>query len=192
MNLNNHEDMIEEFQRMAMTGDGESALQLAEIYDYGIGVPQDSKEAAKWYELAVKNGSDACISRLAKLYDQDDTMPDGKSKAFALYMSAAKGGDSRAKIRIGEMLLNGLGVSKDKQKALQWFMFAAQDGVPEAYYKIGCLIHEEGETDEAEAIRWLDKASQKGHVSAANKLRAIKAKHIAKKYMENIHGGALH
>lgn len=43
-------------KRAAKHGDGQGAYLLATLYDQGLGIPRDEKQAAKWYAEAKKRG----------------------------------------------------------------------------------------------------------------------------------------
>ena len=54
----------------ADNGDAKAQLNLGIMLRFGLGVPKDEKEAAKWYRLAAKNSIDqekASIFELEKL-----------------------------------------------------------------------------------------------------------------------------
>ena len=46
-------------------GGEDSAMKLAVIYHYGIGIDRDLAEARRWYEKAAKNGDSAAAYALS-------------------------------------------------------------------------------------------------------------------------------
>ena len=44
------------FLRLAAHGDADAQFSLGTLYDEGHGVPQDYKEALKWYRLSAEQG----------------------------------------------------------------------------------------------------------------------------------------
>jgi len=62
--------------------------QLGRMYELGLGLPQNSKKAAYWYEKAVKQGDPAAAGRLALLYSRGDGVPKDILKAQALFRKA--------------------------------------------------------------------------------------------------------
>jgi hypothetical protein len=45
---------LAEWRPLAKQGDAEVQFNLGLMYEQGLGVPQDDKEAVKWYRLATK------------------------------------------------------------------------------------------------------------------------------------------
>lgn len=53
---------------LAEAGDVNMQMLVGSIHDFGQGVPQDDAEAAKWYEMAAKQGSAKAQYQLGALY----------------------------------------------------------------------------------------------------------------------------
>ena len=51
-----YETALREFKPLAEQGIAEAQFNLGVMYVTGQGVPQDNKEAAKWYRLAAEQG----------------------------------------------------------------------------------------------------------------------------------------
>ena len=66
---------VEILQEAAEQGDTEAQAKLGRAYYYGEGVPQDYKEAAKWYRKAAEQGVDATMVALGALYLQGEGVP---------------------------------------------------------------------------------------------------------------------
>ena len=47
---------LQEWTPLAEAGDEVAQYNLGVMYDNGLGVPQDPKEAVKWYRLAAEQG----------------------------------------------------------------------------------------------------------------------------------------
>ena len=47
---------LQEWTPLAEAGDAEAQIYLCSMYALGTGVPQDYKEALKWYRLAAEQG----------------------------------------------------------------------------------------------------------------------------------------
>ena len=52
----------------ASSGDTESQLQLADMYENGFGVPLDYGQAAYWYRKAAEQGSAGAQTSLGQMY----------------------------------------------------------------------------------------------------------------------------
>ena len=59
---------FEEAKRLAEDGDAEAQNDLGVMYGNGEGVPQDYKEAVKWYRLAAEQGVAAAQYNLGGMY----------------------------------------------------------------------------------------------------------------------------
>jgi len=60
-------------------------------YDKGQGVPQDYREALKWYRLAAEQGNAAAQNNLGTMYERGLGVPQDKVLAYALYNLSAAG-----------------------------------------------------------------------------------------------------
>jgi uncharacterized protein len=54
-NKKNIPQALKALQNDAENGDAKAQFHLSIMLGFGLGVPKDEKEAAKWYKLAVKN-----------------------------------------------------------------------------------------------------------------------------------------
>ncbi|MEA3487490.1 MAG: tetratricopeptide repeat protein [Thermodesulfobacteriota bacterium] len=62
-------------------GNGEAESALGDKYYYGIGVPKDYKEAAKWYRKAAEQGNALAQCSLGFMYDKGEGVPHDYMKA---------------------------------------------------------------------------------------------------------------
>ena len=51
-----YEAALKELRPLAQEGDPAAQTNLGMMYDFGFGVPQDDKEAVRWYRLAAAAG----------------------------------------------------------------------------------------------------------------------------------------
>ena len=106
------------------------------MYAFGKGVPQDDKEANKWFRLAPDGGVEMQKRVGNKYYIGDDTneVPQDDKEAIKWYRLAAEQGDAEAQYSLGAMY--GLGASnEDRQdlvEAYKWYRLAAEQGYPDA------------------------------------------------------------
>jgi hypothetical protein len=66
------------------------------MYANGQGVEQDFTQAAKWYDLAAKQGVAPAQFRLGELYAAGKSVPLDLERAYAWFSVAAKAGHSQA------------------------------------------------------------------------------------------------
>ena len=155
----------------SLAGQGSQSAQygLGELYFLGQGVPQDDRQAAKWYGMAAGSGHVAAQSRLGAMYDQGRGVPPNLSKAMKWYRKAAQQGDLRAQISLGLIYGTGRGVPQNYFQALKWFRLAAERGDSLAQYDLG-LIYAGGydvvAKDDVQALVWFSLAANGGNDDA--------------------------
>jgi TPR repeat protein len=65
------------------------------MYHEGKGVPQDSREALKWYRLAADQGDPAAQFSLGLMYDRGNGVPQNYVQAYMWYSLAATSGSAK-------------------------------------------------------------------------------------------------
>ena len=113
--------------------------QLGFLYDRGIGVPKDYREARKLYEKAAALGDAIAINNLGYMYEAGNGVPKDLGRARDLYGQAAALGQLLAMVNLGNLYRNGRGVPKDYAQARQWYEKAAAGGRTAAMVQLGDL-----------------------------------------------------
>jgi TPR repeat protein len=72
-------------------------------YSLGDGVPEDDKEAVKWYRLAAAEGHARAQFLLGSMYDDGEGLPEDPKEAVKFYRLAAEQGHAKAQARLNEM-----------------------------------------------------------------------------------------
>lgn len=116
------------FKRAAAQDDSMAMHYLGEIYEHGAGVPQNFKQARRWYEKSVAaEGGDLStlpsaesMYELGWMYEQGLGVKQDYVKARAWYEKAAALGRRDAMRRLAILYNNGLGVKRNPQKARVW------------------------------------------------------------------------
>ena len=126
------EGAVKWFSKSAVKGNIKAQLVLGEMYDKGLGVPQDYKEAFKWLSLAAGQGSAKGQHYLGYMYYNGKGAPQDYKEAVKWISLAAEQGNSGAQTNLGFLYKNGLGVIKDSAQAHKWFNIASANGVLEA------------------------------------------------------------
>ena len=67
---------------LAEGGDAKSQYNLALIYDWGDGTPENNQEAIRWYTLAAEQGHSAAQYNLGLMYDEGDGVPENNGHAI--------------------------------------------------------------------------------------------------------------
>jgi TPR repeat protein len=134
----------------------------------GIDLPQDSAQAAQWFERAARQGDVDAQKLLAYRYQEGDGAAMSYAWALEWMRKAAEQGDVDAQVDVGSRYLRGKGVSPDKPEAIRWFRLAAEQGHPEAQYELGRLLSSADMPRHAhvEAALWLARAAAQGNSNA--------------------------
>ncbi|HEX4926400.1 MAG TPA: hypothetical protein VFV74_00220 [Burkholderiales bacterium] len=164
-------DALRWYERAAAKGYGVSALNAAQMYEMGLGVPKNAGEARKRYRALAARGDGEALYRVAKLAAQAGDF----EEAVHGYSRRIRDNDTRAMLDLGEMYEHGRGVKKDARRAAQLYERAAE---PSAWAraKLGILYLQGGEglpKDYAQARHWLERASADGNASARNNLGVV-------------------
>ena len=91
-------DYITDLKKRAKQGDALFQFLLANTYDFGDhDVPQDYKEAVRWYRAAAEQGLAAAQNNLGAMYDEGQGVPQDYIQAHMWYNLAASDltGDDR-------------------------------------------------------------------------------------------------
>ena len=100
------ESELERTKRLANEGDALAQYNLGVMYDEGLGVPQDYKEAVKWYRMAAEHGIAKAQSGLGVCYANGLGVTKIPIEGYAWYKIAIANGDEDAKELIKEVELS--------------------------------------------------------------------------------------
>ena len=168
-------------------GDEDSAYFLGLMYANGVGVVEDSAEAAKWWRKALDGPAQFNLGLMYELgwgVAQDDSEA---SRCFRLarfegysakddacsvkwYHKAAERGSGEMQFRLGREYQFGIDiVAHDSGEAAKWYRKAADQGYAPAQLRLG-LMYETGwggvRRDMAVAVMWYRKAAEQGNAEA--------------------------
>jgi len=121
-----------ELRARAEAGDAIAQYNLAVTYDFGEDVPENNKEAVKWYRLAANQGVSEAQFNLALMYDEGEGVPVNDKEAVKWYRLAAKQGVANAQNNLAVMYANGEGVARNYVAALMWANIAVKNGAKNA------------------------------------------------------------
>jgi TPR repeat protein len=161
-------NLFKETLKKAEAGDAEAQFNLGNKYWNGQGVPQDYKEAVKWYLKAAEQGLAEARALLGVMHADGQGVPQDYKEAIKWYTKAAEQGYAKAQFNLGVMYDNGQGVSQDYKEAVKWYTKAAEQGIAEAQFNLA-LRYANGQgvrKDYKEAIKWSTKAAEQGYAKA--------------------------
>jgi TPR repeat protein len=123
---------VKEFRTAAEEGHADSQFNLGLMYEKGIGVSKDEKEAVAWYLKAALQGKSYAQYNLAVLYENGRGSDVNFAQAHQWYRKAAVQGDGLAVGNLGMLYLRGQGVKEDKVAGLALLLLSVtMDNSPE-------------------------------------------------------------
>jgi len=125
-----------EFLTAAKDGHADSQFNVALMYEQGIGVSKDEKEAVVWYGKSAAHGNAAAQFNLGVLYENGRGTKIDYVKANELYRKASVQGDPLAIGNLGMLYVRGQGVKENKVAGVALLMVSASlDSSPQNHAK---------------------------------------------------------
>lgn len=150
---------------LAERGDDAAQTLIAELYQQGLGIAQDTKEAAKWYEIAAKSGNrEAQFAYALKLLKGKD-VPQNKQEGVVMMKKAAEAGHPIAMFNHANQIIADRPTSAGYRLALPFYEKAAENRLADAYYALSVIYKEglaNGIQNPKKARDWLEKAARAG------------------------------
>ena len=115
---------VKEFRSAADKGDANSQFNIGLMYEQGIGVGKDEREAVAWYRKAAEQGNSNAQYNLAVLYENGRGTKVDFAQARQWYRKAAAQGDELAVGNLGMLYVRGQGVTEDKVAGLALLMLS--------------------------------------------------------------------
>jgi hypothetical protein len=143
MRAPDREGPIRLYRENADKGDAFAQLNLAWLYDRGIGgLPKDDREAARLYKLAADQGNAVAQNNLGLFYQEGrGDLPQDDIKAARLYRLAAEQDNAEAQYNLANFFLAGRGgLQKDDCQAKHFFTLAAHQGYRDAISRLDHLL----------------------------------------------------
>ncbi len=121
-------------------GNDYAQTMLGFMYDQGLGVPRDSREALRWFEMAAEQGNVTAQTNLGVLYYEGRGVPQDSRQALEWLLQGAEQGDKAAQLRLGTLYQYGRGnVPQNLIEAIRWFRLAAEQGSEQAAEQLRLL-----------------------------------------------------
>jgi TPR repeat protein len=116
----------------AEQGYASAQFSLGLMYSNGQGVPQDDKEALKWWRKAAEQGHGKAQFNLGVAYANDKGVAQDYKEAFKWYRKAAEQGLADAQRDLGVAYGTGRGVAQDTVNAYAWCNVGSANGSDKA------------------------------------------------------------
>ena len=173
-----YDEAIKWYRRAAAKGFRPSEMNLAQMYEKGIGVTQDTAEARSRYRRLAGLGDNEARYRAAKLAADAKDYPE----ALKLYERGVRDEDWRSILDLGELHEHGRGVPRDVGRAVALYERVAHQSAW-ARFKLG-VIFLQGDAiprDYAKAGQWLRRSADDGNAGARNNLAWMHEKGLGMK-----------
>lgn len=161
----------------ASRGDAKAQFIVASRYLDGVGVEQDIRKAAHWYQLAAARGLAPAQYRLATLFERGKGVPQDVAAALLWYERAAEGGNTKAMHNAAVIAAGNQAGAPNYDKAFRWFKAAAERGLKDSQFNLA-VLHERGlgaKVDKAEAMFWYTLAGNQGDQDAEKRAAELAA-----------------
>jgi TPR repeat protein len=133
---NNMPLAYKEFRAAAEEGHSDSQFNVGLMYERGIGVGKDEKEAIVWYGKAADQGNVLAQYNLAVLYENGRGTAVDFAQANEWYRKASAQGDSLAIGNLGMLYVRGQGVKENTIAGLALLLVSAtMDPSPQNHAK---------------------------------------------------------
>jgi TPR repeat protein len=114
-----------QFLAAAQAGHADSQFNVALMYEQGIGVGKDEKEAVVWYGKAAEQGHAAAQYNLGVLFENGRGTGIDFAKANEWYRKASVQGDALAIGNLGMLYVRGQGVKENKVAGVALLLVSA-------------------------------------------------------------------
>jgi TPR repeat protein len=126
--LTEHSLETERLISKAENGTAEDKYELGLRYEKGIGVPQSSQDAVRWYRLSAMQGYREGQYKLCELSERGQGLPQDYQEALRWCGLAAEQGHGRAMFILGRLYHTAHGVPHDLVRAHMWYNLATAHG----------------------------------------------------------------
>jgi TPR repeat protein len=157
---------------LAEEGEPSARNVMGRMYELGLGVEQDLKAAAHWFELGARAGNSEAQNNIAVMYSLGQGVQLSPRLAMQWYRRAADGGHAIAQYNLGVIYEEGWGVRKSDVKAMRWYRLAAAQDLQPAQHNLS-LMYLSGRgvvRNHAKAIELLKRAAAHSYAPAQNDL----------------------
>ena len=152
----------------AAQGDGPAHTLLGQMYEQGLGVPQDYAKAAEWYVKGAALGDVHSQFSLGVLLAEGRGIKENKKQAADFFELAASKNHPVALYNLSLIYVDGFVRPQDLAKAAELMERAANLDYAPAQYDLAAF-YKEGRgvpRDDAKVVYWLGRAAEAGHNNA--------------------------
>jgi TPR repeat protein len=147
------------WMKVAEKGDAEGQNNVGFLYERGLGVSQDYKQAEAWYMMASDQGLPSAKHNLAMLTYKGHINNKDWRKSVEWLKEADQMDFSPSTYMLGVLYMRGEGIFKDREVAFDLFKKAAKLGEARGQYMVGYIhqsgmLHPDEESDYERGYLW--------------------------------------
>ena len=136
------DDLFDSQMKLAKQGDAEAQFKVGEMYEIGLGVKQNKREAVYWITRSANQKYETAGFKLL-YWNVEKKGLKGENKAKVEELNEkAKQGNAQAQYYLGKMYAHGVGLKKNPDVAIDWLNKAALVGVLEAEIELASIQEE--------------------------------------------------
>ena len=136
------DDLFDSQMKLAKQGNAEAQFKIGEMYENGIGVKQNKREAIYWITRSANQEHEIAGFKLL-YWNVEKKGLEGKNKTkVGKLNNKAKQGNAQAQYYLGKMYAYGVGINKNPDVAIDWLEKAASAGVLEAELELTSVREE--------------------------------------------------
>jgi TPR repeat protein len=165
----NYELALTWLKPLAEKGHTRAQYYAGWMYENGLGVAIDHREAARWYRLAAEQGDSFSQTQLGYFYEKGLGVARADKLAAQWYARSAEAGDRQGQMYLATLYRDGRGVARDFKEAEKWFSMAADQGSAWAQMNLGLLYTHGGDgvpLDYVKAVDFFRKAADQNDADA--------------------------
>ena len=135
-------DLFDSQMKLAKQGNPEAQFKVGEMYETGVGVERNMKEAIYWTTRSANQKYETARFKLLYWDMEKRGLSDKNKMKLEELNQKAKQGNAQAQYYLGKMYAYGVGINKNPDVAVDWLRKAASVGVLEAELVLGYLMEE--------------------------------------------------
>ncbi len=116
----------------AEQGDADAQCDVGQIYERGLGVPQDLRQAATWYQRAAEQGYERGLIQFGRMLWAGLGVQQNAVRAVECWLRPAEQGVADAQRRLGDAYALGKGVPWSYHEGAGWYRKAGLQGDAQA------------------------------------------------------------
>lgn len=157
----NMSDALKYYNYSADLGNIDSMLQLASIYQNGLGVPVSFTVAEKFYNMAINLNSDTARYGLALLLLSVHLTPYSRKLALRHLLVSSSNGCNLSTNHLGVLYQFGYpGIDQDIDKSIEFYTMSSKQGSAIAHNSLGIIYSAQGQhTDFKKALKHFSQAA---------------------------------